>query len=64
MQFSRVLPSISVDLSKTVSLESMSFAALDDHALVAKIQAGKQAFVALVPRWQDKVYTQCPSTWR
>lgn len=38
----------------------MSFAALDDHALVAKIQAGqRQAFSTLISRWQDKVYTQC-----
>ena len=61
MRFSQVLPSISVKSQQSSEPRVyVSFAALDDHALVAKIQAGeKQAFATLVSRWQDKVYTQC-----
>lgn len=63
MRFNQVLPSFSVKSQQNNSRSPriyVSFAALDDHALVAKIQAGeKNAFATLVSRWQDKVYTQC-----
>lgn len=61
MRFSQVLPSISVKSQRNSEPRIyVSFAALDDHALVTKIQAGeRQAFTTLVSRWQDKVYTQC-----
>ena len=61
MRFNQVLPSISVRSQQNNEQRIyVSFAALDDHALVAKIQVGeRQAFSTLVSRWQDKVYTQC-----